>query len=251
MSRPLSWEDYFIPGTQVLRNLLVSPGKPYGETDPAILRDFEEKVTEVRMTELASSPVDGAFDYEHMKAIHRRIFQDVYEWEGQERTAPVGRFMVKDGHAYYPAGPALTAAAETEYRRLAGKNLLRGLETGDFVRELAESWGEINVIHSFREGNTRSQFIFFSQLCEHAGYVLEADRFAPGQALRDEFVAARFRSQGTGSNADLAQVLAKAVRPAPLTHQQVLDDLVTRTARARRQPQGARRSGRPRRRPRA
>lgn len=37
------------------------------------------------------------------------IFQDVYEWAGQERTAPVGQFMTKGGRAYYGAGTALCA----------------------------------------------------------------------------------------------------------------------------------------------
>lgn len=38
-----------------------------------------------------------------------------------------------------------------------------------FVSELAESWGEVNVVHSFREGNTRAQFVFYSQLSHQAG----------------------------------------------------------------------------------
>lgn len=78
----------------------------------------------------------------------------------------------QQGHAYYPAGPALTAAAEAEYARIAGANYLRGMERGAFVTELAERWGELNVVHSFREGNTRTQFAFFSQLCTQAGYRL-------------------------------------------------------------------------------
>lgn len=107
-----TWDDYFIPGTFVLRNKFTGPG--------------------------------------------RYIFQDVYEWAGQERVAPVGQFVTKDGHAYYGAGSALTSAAEAEYVKLAAKNLLRGLDHTKFVEELAESWGELNVVRSFREGNTRA-----------------------------------------------------------------------------------------------
>ena len=54
------------------------------------------------------------------------------------------------------------------------------------------------VVHSFREGNTRAQFVFYSQLSHQAGYELAPEQFAPGAALRDEFVQARFHSQDTG-----------------------------------------------------
>jgi len=225
-----SWDDYFIPGTHVLRNKFTSPDKPYGETDPEALRALEEGASAIRIIELAARPIHGRFDYAHMKAIHRHIFQDVYDWAGQERTAPVGQFLVKTGpdvvrypvgdpaapqipYQYYPAGPSLTEAAENQYRRLAAKNLLRGLDRDAFAVELAEAWGELNVIHSFREGNTRAQFVFFSQLCEQAGWRIEESHFAPGTPGRDEFVAARFYSQATGSNERLAMLLTGEIVP--------------------------------------
>lgn len=67
------------------------------------------------------------------------------------------------------------------------------------------------MIHSFREGNTRAQFVFFSQLAEQAGYQIDVRQFAPGASLRDEFVQARFHSQDTGSNDQLAVVLGNAI----------------------------------------
>lgn len=225
-----TWDDYFIPGTSVLRNKFTAPGLPFGESDPVRFRELEEGAAAIRLVELAAHPISGRFDYDHMKAIHRYIFQDVYEWAGQERVAPAS-FMVKTGpdvvnypvgdprapqnvpYQYYPAGPALTEAAEEQYRRLAAKNLLRGMDRDRFVTELAEVWGELNVIHSFREGNTRSQFVFFSCLAEQAGWRLEPSRFAPGAPGREEFVAARFYSQATGRNDRLAAVLGHAIVP--------------------------------------
>lgn len=83
------WEDYYIPGTEVLRNLFTSPGKPYGETDPIKLRSIEESKVRARMLLLQSDPIKGNFDFAHMKAIHGFLFQDVYEWAGEQRVAPV------------------------------------------------------------------------------------------------------------------------------------------------------------------
>jgi len=218
-----TWDDYFIPGTSVLRNLP-------GVTDRGQLQNYEEAQALVRVAELYRDPVVGRFDYEHMKGIHRRIFQDVYSWAGQERMGPVG-VMTKSGpdvvhfppgdpaapmvaYAYYPAG-AIAEAATTQYWLLAKENHLTGLPQSEFVGRLAEHWGELNTIHSFREGNTRSQFVFFSQLSENAGYSLDTEAFKAGSPLREEFVAARFYHQATTKTDRLASVLDKAISTPP------------------------------------
>lgn len=111
------WTDYFYPetidprtGQGVLRN-------NFGERDPEQLRRKEEARTKLRLAELSQHPIEpagGRFDFEHMKAIHRHIFQDVYEWAGEARTAPWMDHMTKTGsnvlggtepiaYAYYPA----------------------------------------------------------------------------------------------------------------------------------------------------
>ncbi|MDK6806677.1 hypothetical protein HMPREF2822_03625 [Corynebacterium sp. HMSC062E11] len=194
------WESYFIPGTKVLKNRL-------GLDDAEELRILEEKLVFLRITELDSAPVEGAFDYAHFKAIHRHLFQDVYDWAGEERNAPTGQFMIKAGHAYYPAGPEMTKAAEKLFAGLAKDGFLRGLEIDEFVAKLAELWGELNVVHSFREGNTRTQTVFFDALATAAGYRLNVERLASDSRVRAEFIAARFHSQDTGDNAQLEEVL--------------------------------------------
>ena len=213
MSRIRAWTDYYIPCTLVRRNKFVTRDQPLGEADPVLLRAKEESRVAIRLIELAAHPIRGAFDSGHVKAIHRYLFQNVYEWAGEERVGP-DTYMTKGGHAYYPGGPALTEAANTEFRRLAANDVLRGLVHATFVRELAEVWGELNVIHSFREGNTRTQMVFFAQLCEQAGYELDVGQFKIGSQVRDDFVAARFHSQDTGSNARLAATLARVVHRA-------------------------------------
>lgn len=119
--------------------------------------------------------------------------------------------MTKAGHAYYPAGPVMVEAAETQFRKLARKNLLQELPRAEFVTELAEIWGEINVIHPFREGNTRTQTVFFAELSRNAGYTLEPAVFLDPE-IRDSFVAARFHSQDTGDNFKLVALLDRIVR---------------------------------------
>lgn len=67
------------------------------------------------------------------------------------------------------------------------------------------------TIHSFREGNTRTQFVFFSELSRHAGYELDIAQFAENAPLRTEFVYARFYNQSTTRTDRLEAVLDKAL----------------------------------------
>ena len=223
-----SWDDYFIPGTTVLRNKLVTAADPYGTRDAEKLRRYEERATLLRAIELDRKPIEGNFDYAHLKAVHRALFQDVYEWAGQERVGP-DRQMSKSGpdvvhfapgdpaaptvqYGYYPGvGDQIREAAERQFRKLAADDLLRGRDRVQFVAGLADHWGEINTIHSFREGNTRTQSVFFSQLAREAGYELDVGQFAENAPLREEFVQARFYNQATARTDRLVGVLDKTL----------------------------------------
>ena len=184
-------------------------------------------------------------DYEHMKAIHRHIFQDTFAWAGQERSAPMGGPMIKFGpdvsafpdfdprdysvpHEYAPAGRQLTEAATHEYALLQEADYLRGLALSEFVDNLALRWVSLNVVHSFREGNTRSQLVFFSELAHHAGYHLDARAFLPPSRedrlagvtnpVRERFVAARYYFQDYHDHTPMADTLTEVI--APLTEDQ-------------------------------
>ena len=119
-----AWDDYYIPGTTVLRN-------KFNETDAATLSAKEEFAASARLDQLADAPVEGRFDYDHMKAIHRHIFQDIYEWAGQERVGPLSG-MTKDGPDvvnFAPGDPAAPVVATVTTRR-RGSLMRRMSSTG-------------------------------------------------------------------------------------------------------------------------
>lgn len=118
-----AWDDYYNPGTTVLRN-------KFTETDAATLSAKEEFAASARLDQIVA-------------------------------------------YGYYPS-PGIVDAANYQYRMLARENHLVGLPRAQFVERLAEHWGELNTIHSFREGSTRSQFVFFSQLVENASYSIDS-----------------------------------------------------------------------------
>ncbi|NMM92096.1 cell filamentation protein Fic [Rhodococcus sp. SRB_17] len=239
-----SWDDYFIPGTTVLRNKLVTAAEPYGTRDAEKLRRYEERAALLRMTELNKTPIVGKFDYDHFKATHKALFQDVYEWAGQERIGP-DRPMTKSGpdvvhfapgdpnapfvnYGYYPGvGDQIREAAEKQFRKLAADDLLRGRDREKFVTGLADHWGEVNTIHSAREGNTRTQFVFFSELSRQAGYELDIAQFSENAPLRTEFVQARFYNQATAKTDRLEAVLDKALTEIELPPRSLPDRPLT------------------------
>jgi fido (protein-threonine AMPylation protein) len=63
------------------------------------LRDARELAsfeTEFVMQRIAEGAPTGNFDLAHVKAMHRHLFQDVYEWAGELRTVEIS----KDGHQF-------------------------------------------------------------------------------------------------------------------------------------------------------
>lgn len=216
-----SWDDYLVPGTDVLRNLA-------GLTDATELKEFEERVAFYRTGQVRDAISVSSFDYELMKSIHGWIFQDVYGWAGQPRVGPVFPSLMTKvgpdvsggpgsdpgtrtaGHAYQSNLDLETSTAAV-YGMLASKHDLVGLDRATFVIELSNIWSEVNYVHSFREGNTRSQLVFFELLSENAGFALDTEALDVGMPLREEFVRARFYALLRDSTW-LAQVLDAVIR---------------------------------------
>ncbi|MFF2053751.1 Fic/DOC family protein [Leifsonia sp. NPDC058194] len=208
----IAWEDYLIPGmaSDVLRNKVGLKSEPYGCTDQDVLTQREEVFSAFRMVELKQNPIPGDFGLEHMKAIHKHLFQDVYEWAGETRNVD----LWKNGYDYAPH-QGIEMLWNEQHKALQEDGMLTGIEDpADFADALAYHWGMVNVAHAFREGNTRAQTIFFHQLAHEAAWELDVAKLSPThpESIRDEFVEARFHHQGNGfDHAPLAAVLAKAI----------------------------------------
>ena len=123
----------------------------------------------------------GNFDAEHLKALHRHLFQDVYEWAGHTRdevvhlsdgTFATEPFMHKGGAGFLP-GPRIPAALEQVARSLRDLDYLRGLSREKFAYDAADIMAQINGIHAFREGNGRTQRLFIEELARLAGHALD------------------------------------------------------------------------------
>jgi len=134
---------------------------------------FEAEISSAR----AEEPLPGgSMDFEHYKAIHHHLFQDVYHWAGQVRTVRIA----KGGNPFcFPENIEGQATRLFDNLRLA--DYLRNLDTQTFADKAAHFLAELNAI--FREGNGRSQLTFFALLADHAGHPLKIERLKPDEML--------------------------------------------------------------------
>jgi cell filamentation protein len=186
-------DPYVYPGPNVLRNLR-------DIRDPGQLDKFEAIATTRRMVELEHEPIQGGFDARHLQAIHRHIFQDVYEWAGDLRTVSIS----KSGDPFaFPQH--IVSSLDKTCGELKREGHLAGSDIEFFASRGAYYLGEINAIHPFRDGNGRTQRAFIRELGVRNGLTIDWR-----QVSREEMIEASRRSLRI-DNAELEQVLRKAL----------------------------------------
>ena len=156
-------DPYTDPATGVLRDKL-------GLITALDLKAAEREITHAALILLPEAPVRPSYDLLHLRAIHRRIFGDIYHWAGQIRTVVIAK-----GSPFCLPRYIEPSAAEI-FGRLRQENFLRSLGRDEFLDRLTYYLGEVNAIHPFREGNGRAQRAFFEQLASDAGYTLNWQR---------------------------------------------------------------------------
>ena len=141
--------------------------------DEELLKKTESAITLAKISYLNLNPLPGAYDFAHYRAIHRFLFEDLYEWAGELRTANLS----KKGTAFM-AADRIEAAANACFDRIA-KLDFAAMERGERIEELADFYSTLNMIHPFREGNGRTQRLYFTQWLRHLGYDVDFSRVDP------------------------------------------------------------------------
>ena len=136
-------------------------------TSYADLQRRETPLALRRLVELQHRPILGSFDVAHLHAIHRYLFQDVYDWAGEIRSVTIS----KPG-AMFPPPQHLRPSLDSLFRELAGEKFLKDLSAPAWANRAAYYLGEINAIHPFRGGNGRTQREFIRELAFAGGHSL-------------------------------------------------------------------------------
>ncbi len=154
------------PEYEVLRN-------KQGIRDAAELARVERRRVTQRISE--SVPA-GKFDLDHLKAVHRHLFQDIYDWAGEIRTVEISK-----GGSQFQFRRYIETGMADVHRRVVEQGYLQGLTPDEFAQEAGRIIGDVNYVHPFREGNGRAQFHYLGQLAGRAGHPLDLKRIRPAQ----------------------------------------------------------------------
>ena len=118
-------DPYCYPGTSVLKNRLDLRSQ-------AELDAFEAMIT----TQRADEPLPaGELDDEHYRAIHRHLFQDVFDWAGEIRSVRLTK-----GASTFCFPENIAAQMRGLFAKLAADNHYRDLDAEAFASRLLMSW---------------------------------------------------------------------------------------------------------------
>src|ERR1022692_330514 len=132
-------DPYLYPGTDVLKNV---PG----------LREAGQLAAFERY-EILQNPIQGAFDAAHLKALHKRVFQDVFTWAGQFRTLCWEKRNTLDSRRVgLHRHTCLNTKRSRSLARCTGQNSSAGSPELSLRARLPGCWQtSMHYIHSVRE----------------------------------------------------------------------------------------------------
>nr|WP_306267009.1 Fic family protein [Pararhizobium sp. IMCC3301] len=111
---------------------------------------------------------NGDFDLAHLQAIHRHLFQDIYDWAGDIRDTEISK-----GGSQFQFRQYIETGMADVHRRIRSHAYLKNLSSSAFADIAGEIIGDINYVHPFREGNGRTQMHYLKQLCAEAGHSID------------------------------------------------------------------------------
>lgn len=159
--------------------------------DERILAEVEGRITFAKSSTLEKKPISLAFDFEHYKAIHKYLFDDLYDWAGQIRTVNLSKKGTRFANA-----DEIERIADACFKRLADNNFFRDMDFHDFIENIVDFYCITNILHPFREGNGRTQRIFIAQLIRFNGYDIDFNSIDTDELMMATIQAANGVSDG-------------------------------------------------------
>jgi len=159
-----------------------------------------------------------------LQAIHKHIFEDIFDWAGEYRTVPIYKEeVVLPGLSIQYAYPKEIKKEVDKYIKELNNTDWLSMEFDDmclkFAREMALLW----KVHPFRDGNTRVTISYAYYLANKLGFpfdintfISELDRvYIKGKivqySVRDKFVLACLDEKDYPEVEHLAQLFKNAI----------------------------------------
>lgn len=150
---------YCYPGTDILINT-------FDCKDPEILKTIETRLTILNLGRMHLKGITGKFDYKHYMSIHYDLFHQLYPHiAGRIRDENISK-----GNTPF-CRPEFIGDYLGQVLDEMKKKASNIYDEQSLIHFLAYYYGEINIIHPFREGNGRAEREFFRQ------YVVYLNRY--------------------------------------------------------------------------
>lgn len=154
---------YLYENSDVLKNLL-------GIKDNKLLNEAEADYVTFRLKEIAKNPMAGSYDYAHLLQMHQYIFQDLYDWAGQQRKLNIYKEESVLGGLSVDYSDMFDIPKDAErVLSVMRSKKWNTMETHTAAVEFSDSLAKLWKVHPFREGNTRTTVTFCCQYADEVG----------------------------------------------------------------------------------
>jgi len=116
----------------------------------------------------------GNFDYEHLKSLHKHLFEEIYDWAGEARIVNIAKKTNYADTTMFAMFGRIEPEIIKTLTRLNSIPIDRD-NLDVFSNQISEYFNEINAVHAFREGNGRTNRLFCSELARINGYYIDWD----------------------------------------------------------------------------
>lgn len=129
-------------------------------------RAMERDLSALNLTDVGF--VTGNFDTKHIKAIHKHLFQDMYDWAGQFRKVN----LYKQNVSFVTCDKLENWFNNLSKQLSANIEMRSGISKENAAEFMAKYYRAYNYGHPFREGNGRVGRVLLTQMSEQAGFDL-------------------------------------------------------------------------------
>ena len=151
---------YCYPNTNILINKL-------NIKNDTALHNAEMEIVAYQTAGLLEKPTKGDFDFKHLKAIHKRLFGQIYEWAGAPRMVAISKGSL------FCLPQHIESSADRLFGELSLNHFYITNRYDETLELLTKFFADINALHPFREGNGRSQREFIEELAKINGVDLD------------------------------------------------------------------------------
>lgn len=132
--------------------------------DEKKLKKYETDMVAFKLSTIKDANIKRTYDAKHIRAIHKHLFGDVYDFAGEYRRENITKENFRfSEYQYIPDNI-------DEILRKVDVQKLKVMSFDKLIVFISQIMTDLNVLHPFREGNGRATREFIRELLEELGY---------------------------------------------------------------------------------